>query len=928
MAPGFVMALSARILAGRLVKIWGVAGCLFAATGRGGETEKHWSFQPLTSAPVVANTAWARNPIDTFVAAEHSRGGLSPARPANPRSLIRRLTFNLTGLPPAPEEVERFVAASRNDPQAAILTLTDRLLATPAYGVRWARHWLDTVRYADYLREDPLGSNKAPLYELYEAWRYRDWVVDALNRDMPYDLFVRHQIAGDLMPSPDGKKVYPDGLIATSVLSFGFWENGCADKKKVVSDIVDDQIDVIGKAFLGLTLACARCHDHKFDPLTQEDYYGLAGMFYSSRVLKSVGKKGDHTVLLRTPLTTPDDHRQKKLALDKLNALKDALHQARSDLPTPARMLAWFDFEQNTRTTTLDNVGGYAGTLHGDAIIGDGKFGQGVCLDGDGDFVDGTAQPDFRVKTGTVTAWFRYDADIRSEGQIAGMPFHTARWTDPYYGLQAWISPDGTHLGAQANHNGARIQSIFPSSTQLDIGPDEWHHIAAVYDGRFVRLILDGKAAGYAADGGAPDGHIAYQGVPNFTIGTRNVVDSGNFFKGRLDDVKLFDAPLNLAQVRAAMQTPAPEEFALAFRNGTIPRSLAVASKKQRAHIALLRADLKQREESFQAEFPPEVPLAMAIQEGGTPDSLFPGFQDVPVHIGGRYDRLGKVVPRRMPVFLAGSNQPAITAGSGRRELALWVASKDNPLTARVIVNRIWQHHFGQGLVRTPNNLGVLGESPTHPRLLDWLARWFIDEGWSLKKLHRLIVTSATYQQSSQATPAVLERDADNRLLTRLPLRRLESEPIRDAMLAVAGNLDAERGGPAEAENSVPRRSLYIQTRRFDRNEYAMLFDCANPEQAVAQRTVSTTAPQALFLLNNAFVLQQSTAFASRLAAEVPTDGPARIQRAYALLFARPASLQELAVAVDFIAAAPNREQGWREYAQVLLASNEFFHVE
>ena len=621
-APGFVMALAARIPAARLLQLLIGAVGLFATAGRGGETERHWSFQPLASVPVVANNAWGRNPIDAFVAAEHAAHGLSPAHPATPRSFIRRLTFNLTGLPPTPQEVETYVNEARKDPQTAILSLTDRLLDTPAYGVRWARHWLDTVRYADYLREDPLGSNKAPLYELYEAWRYRDWVVDALNGDMPYDLFVRHQIAGDLMASPDGHEIYPEGLIATSVLSFGFWENGCADKKKVVSDIVDDQIDVIGKAFLGLTLACARCHDHKFDPLTQEDYYGLAGMFYSSRVLKSVGKKGDHTVLLRTPLTAPDDLQRKQQALDKLNALKDALYLAQSKLPTPARMVAWFDFEENTGTTTLDNVGGYAGTLHGNAMIGVGKFGHGVRLDGDGDFVDGTAQPDFRVKTGTVAAWFRYHADIRSEGQIAGMPFHATRWTDPYYGLQAWISPDGTHLGAQANHNGARIQSIFSSGTQLAIGPNEWHHIAAVYDGRFVRMFIDGNLAGYAVDGGPNHGHIDYQGVPNLTIGTRNVVDAGNFFKGDLDDVKLFDGPLNAAQVRAAMQTPSPEDFVVAFRNGTIPRSLAAALQTQRTHIARLRADIAEREETFQADFPPEVPLAMAIQEGTYPCTL------------------------------------------------------------------------------------------------------------------------------------------------------------------------------------------------------------------------------------------------------------------------------------------------------------------
>jgi hypothetical protein len=903
-----------------------VAVAFSAVSTRVASANDHWSYQPpaRTTPPAVPNADWVRNPIDAFVAAEHARRGLAPAAPTNARTLIRRLTFDLTGLPPTPEQVDRFVDESIRDPQTAISNLANRLLNSPEYGVRWARHWLDTVRYTDYLREDPLGVNKAPEYELYEAFRYRDWVVDALNADLPYDDFVRHQIAGDLLPNPNGDAMYPEGLIATTVLSFGFWENGCADKKKVVSDIVDDQIDVVGKAFLGLTLACARCHDHKFDPLTQEDYYGLAGIFYSSSILKSVGTKGGHTILLRTPLESPDYLERRQQALAELAAVEQEIAKVKSQLSVPAKMVAWFDFEENSKTTTADNVGGYVGTLHGDAVIGEGRFGHGVTLDGDGDFVDGTARPEFQVKRGTIMAWFRFDADTRGEGQIAGMPFHTTKWTEPYYALQAWISPDGKHLGSQANHDGTRIQTLYASHAGLGVGSGEWHHIAAVYDGRFARLFVDGRQVGAAIGGASNDGSIRYDGNPNLTIGTRNVIDVGNFFKGSVDEVKLFDGALNANQIRAAMKSPVPEEFAVAFRDGTISPSLA----KQQAKTARKITELKERARKMRAALPPEARLAMAIREGGTHDSLFPGCQDVPLHLRGRYDQLGEVVPRRMPQFLAGPDQPPITRGSGRQELAEWIASADNPLTARVIVNRVWQHHFGQGLVGTANNFGVLGDEPTHPELLNWLALWFIDEGWSLKKLHRLIVTSSTYQQSTWQQPDIVQRDADNHLLTRMPSRRLESEPIRDAMLAVAGRLDLTRGGPAEAENDVPRRSLYIQTRRFDRNEYAMLFDCANPEQSVAQRSVSTTAPQALFLLNNAFVKQQSRAVAARLAREVPEAGATRVQRAYELLFARPATDEELAIGEEFIAGAPNREQGWNEYAQLLLASNEFFYVE
>ncbi|GIS61318.1 MAG: hypothetical protein CM1200mP2_35430 [Planctomycetaceae bacterium] len=358
-------------------------------------------------------------------------------------------------------------------------------------------------------------------------------------------------------------------------------------------------------------------------------------------------------------------------------------------------------------------------------------------------------------------------------------------------------------------------------------------------------------------------------GSPSLTIGTRNVVDAGNFFKGQLDEIKLFDGPLNEAQVRAAMQSPVPREFAVAFRDGVLPASLAAQRAALRRNLTLLEDQARE----MRAQIPPEPRMAMAIREGGTPDSLFPGIQDVPKHNRGRYDRLGKVVPRRMPQFLAGMNQPVIAKGSGRRELAEWIASEDNPLTARVIVNRVWQHHFGKGLVGTTNNFGLLGAEPTHPELLDWLACWFIDNGWSLKKLHRLIVTSATYQQSSWQDRAIVRRDAANHMLTRMPSSRLESEPLRDAMLAVAGRLDHRRGGPAKGRNDVPRRSLYIQTRRFDRNDYAMLFDCANPEQVVAQRSVSITAPQALFLLNNTFVKQQAKALAARVSEEVQRAG-------------------------------------------------------
>lgn len=650
------------------------------------EPSDHWAFKRPAAVrpPTVANKEWPRNPIDAFIAAEHARHGLMPAAAVGKRAWIRRVTLDLTGLPPTPEEVAAFVAD--NSP-GGFTQVVDRLLGSPEYGVRWGRHWLDTVRYTDYLNADPLGKNKNPKFELYEAYRYRDWVVDALNADMPYDRFVEHQIAGDLLSSPHGRPVYPEGLIATTVLAIGFWENGCADKKKVVSDIVDDQIDLIGQAFLGLTLACARCHDHKFDPITQEDYYALAGIFYSSRVLKSVGVKGDHTVAARVPLVSPKYLAQRQRSLEQLAAAKKEIRALQGD-------------------------------LKGDA--------------------------DKRER-------------VKRERQLKALE-------------------------------------------------------------------------------------------------------------------------LRAAEIKRAML--------------------------------------------------PEPPLALAIQEGGVPDGLFPGIQDVPIHIRGSYTSLGKVVPRRIPEFMTDKRQPPIRSGSGRRELAKWVASANNPLTARVIVNRVWQHHFGRGLVGTTNNLGQRGDEPTHPELLDWLANWFIEHGWELKRLHRLIVTSATYRQSTRATARNVKLDPDNRFLARMPMRRLEAEPIRDAMLAVAGGLDRTKRGPARAGLHVVRRSLYVQTRRFTRNAYATLFDAANPEQCVERRAVSTTAPQALFLLNSEFVKRSARALAARLAKGVPADGPQRIQLAYRLLFSRPPSSAEISIAEQFLSQAPDRQTAWIDYAQLLLCSNEFFYVD
>jgi hypothetical protein len=638
-----------------------------------------WAFQPLLGErpPTANGPRSTRNEIDDFLADALRSRGITPAPPADRRSWIRRATFDLTGLPPSPVEVESFLADGSG---LAYDRVVDRLLASPAYGERWARHWLDVARYADYYDADP--KTRTASCELTEAWRYRDWVVDSFNHDLPFDGFIMHQIAGDLLPAPDGREVYPAGLIATTFLSNGVWDRGDADKEKIVSDMVDDNIDTVGKAFLGLTLGCARCHDHKFDPVSQEDYYALAGIFYSTHVLKDLGAKGAEYTMNRVPLVP-------------------------------------------------------------------------------------RAQVEAREK------------QLRSIAEI---------------------------------------------------------------------------------------------------------------------DAKL-----------AAVEKGA--------------RTSALGKK---------RAELIADRDRLKRALPAEQPLAMAVQEGGTPGGLFPGIQDVPVHIRGSYARLGPVVARRLPRFFAGEAQPPIRKGSGRRELARWVASARNPLTARVIVNRVWEWHFGEGLVRTPSNFGLLSEPPSHPRLLDWLAARFIEDGWSLKKLHRRMMLSAAYRRASIVGREELSRDPENRWLGRFSARRLDAEEIRDAMLCVSGRLDRTPGGPAADGIDTPRRSLYIQTARWDRSSFAMLFDAANPDASTEKRTSSTVAPQALLFLNHPFVLAQARHLADRLGAEIPGDEGARIERAYVLLFGRSARPEEVDVCRRFLVrpGRPRDEADWQGLAHVLLCSNEFIYVD
>lgn len=849
------------------------------------EHRKHWAFQKpaAVTPPQVRQQKLVRSAIDAFVLRRLEAEGLTPAPAAGRTAWLRRATFDLTGLPPTPEEIDAFVSDDSTD---AFETVVDRLLKSPAYGQRWARHWLDVARYADYHDFDPKA--RVAICETTEAWRYRDWVVDSLNRDLPYDQFIVHQIAGDQLPGPAGEEIYPDGLIATTFLSNGVWDRGDADKEKIISDMVDDNIGVIGKAFLGLTLDCARCHDHKFDPISTEDYYALAGMFYSSHILKDLGAKGGNYTVNRVPLLGPK-------ALARRAELQKQLGTALAKL---AEMDQKRRFEeliaggQRLVPTSFKSEAGATATIADDA---------GISVRGnltkDRYTIEAAVTDAVRVRFLRIEALPEADLAAGGPGRASDGNFVVTQ-------IRASFTPPGPDA-AEERRTG--LQPV-PMHGQVANLSYDAHPL------KFVSARADFEQKGFAADSVLNDEpKVGWAVAPQFGRPHIAVFDTG----------KAITIPANSRISVVIEHQYAPQHALGKFR-------LSVAESLPESPTTTEYRELKAASEKLQQQLADPVPLAMAVTDGGTRGGLFPGIQDVPVHIRGSYTRLGPVVPRRLPGFFVGDDQSPIEKGSGRRELANWIASSDNPMTARVIVNRVWHWHFGAGLVRTPNNFGMLSEPPSHPELLDWLATTFVEDGWSLKKLHRRIMLSSTYRQGSRISDETFDKDPENRLLGRFNARRLEAEAIRDAILSVSGQLDRTAGGPAGDDFTIHRRSLYVQRARWQRDSYAMLFDAANPDSSTAKRDTSTVAPQALLLLNHPWVHDQAQHLADRLAREFPQSHADRIDAAYRLLFGRVPKDEERKIAQQIVStgesARPGR--GWTNLAHVLLCANEFIYLD
>ena len=659
----------------------------------------HWSFQPIQEVPppVSESSANRLNEVDAFLQASLAEHNLHPAAAADRRTLLRRVTYDLTGLPPTAEEIHEFQTDDRPD---AFARVVDRLLAHPAYGEHWGRHWLDVARYAD---SNGLDENIAH----GNAWRYRDYVIAAWNADKPWNQFVTEQLAGDLLTAATPSERNTN-LIATGLLSIGPKVLAEPDKKKMEMDIIDEQLDTVGRAFLGLTLGCARCHDHKFDPLRIADYYALAGVFKSTHTMESLV---------------------------------------------------------------------------------------------------------------TIAKW----------------------------------------------------------------------HENPLADGEYDQRLAE--------------------------------------HEGKVKPLKQQEAEL-ITAANAKLQVELGE-------------GVALPAKPEEKYPDATKADLKKVRDELAAveKTRPQQPAAMGVKEA-TP-------VDLQVHLRGSHLALGETVPRKFPaVLFTGKTVAVASPTSGRLELANWLTASEQPLTSRVFVNRVWNWHFGRGLVPSTDNFGLLGEKPTHPALLDWLAANFVREGWSVKQLHRRLLNSAAYQRSGEVPLAERERDPENQWLARFAMRRLTAEEIRDSILAVSHGLDRQPGGPSlRTENRKHifdhtskddttyvhhRRSAYLPIVRNHLCDVFTLFDYADDSVSTSQRVSSTVSSQALFLLNSELLLDAAERVAALGLAAEGTDEE-RISAVYEQLLGRAPQPREVTRAVSFLreieAKSAAKRDGWRLLAQSLLMSNEFLYV-
>lgn len=836
------------------------------------QTRQWWSFQPLPD----VDRRLTPTDIDQFLLAAAEARGMHPADTADRRTLIRRATYDLTGLPPSPDEVDAFLS---DESPEAFETVIDRLLQSPQYGIHWGRHWLDVVRYADTAGEN----TDRPLPH---AWRYRNWVLNAWNQDLPFDEFTRMQICGDLIAADRPAEQFRDGIVATGYLAiarrFGH------DIDKDVHLMHEDVIDNLGRNFLGLTLGCARCHDHKFDPVTMADYYALYGIFSSTQFsFPGCEPKGQPRDLI--PL----------LPEAEVRALQSRYEAELAEYTLKSA-------EADQQQTQLRQLAASATTILAQAAVPEGE----------------------RIP-------------IRSDGESLALTVDL-RQGDV---LQLVVSPNGSH--------GADSTQIDWTLSLVDNPTQHWQSTDLVADFPSDAPLRSNHGAAWC--------FLDVTEGPEFLRERKSGIEGRSSLNGWSTDdtpsvfVNAADEPVSVwttLPARSLFVHPGPNrEVALAWvcpEHGRYSMQGFVADAHPAGgdgvafrieHIAAANYGARLVELGHQASpvlhprpEPPQMPVAYAVREGEP--------HNVRLQQRGDPEQPGDEVHRRwLQVF--GGAEVTEGDGSGRRALAEWVT--DQPLFARVIVNRIWQWHFGRGIAATPNDLGFRGEPPTHPELLDRLAAEFQANGFRMKPLHRLLMQTEAYRRDSAVPAAEFERDPDNRWYARFSRRRLTAEELRDSLLAASRQLEysiAEshpfppesswtftQHDPFTAIYSTNHRSTFLMVQRQRRHPYLALFDGADPNASTPVRGTTTVPTQALYFLNDPFFHEQSAAFAARVLSESGED--AWVRAAFDRLFQREPTHDEFEIAQRFLDEYPGSvEERCAALARILLASNEFLYVD
>ncbi len=754
-----------------------------------------WSLQPVRkpSLPAVRNRSWPKVPMDYFVLSRLEEKGLAPVRAAEKRTWIRRLTYDLTGLPPTPEEVDAF---SKDGAPNARARVVERLLASPRYGERWGRHWLDVARYSDdllnTLKEDPLPN----------AFRYRDWVIKAFNDDLPYNQFVKAQIAGDFLEGDKSKWV--GGL--------GFYN--------LTPNLQDDRVDVTTRGFLGLTAACAQCHDHKFDPIPTKDYYALQGIFESTEL--------DEYPL--APKEVVEKYQKQQKLVDEQGSRIDEFLDAQSTQLSEILASRASHYLMATRKVL------WGQKLSSEAVA-----------------------KDERLDRETLDRWLKHIQKTSREH-----PFLND-W-DALVKREAPLE----ELRVEAEKFQDLLLSVIREKKTIDQ----------------KNLILTGGSQEFEV---LSKVNLASLERDRYALWV-------DFFQGRL-------------RMEGSRER---ERGVLHYRKKEVERFL---QGEWKSHLEGMQTRL----EELKRVLPEKYPFVRTIKDVAKPANL-------KVYIRGNKETQGEEAPRAFLSVLCGGNPVPFIKGSGRLELAEAIADPKNPLTARVMVNRIWQHHFGTGLVATASNFGHLGERPSNPELLDYLAARFVEQGWSVKAIHREILLSATYALTAESSEKNSLADSNNQLLWRANRRKLDAEALRDSLLFVSGKLDLTMGGePIRlSEKKNVRRTVYGFVSRAKLDGTLSLFDFPDPNFTSEGRIGTDTPLQRLFFLNSEFVIDQAKALISRVEAMPSGSTDTKIRQVYRLLFQREPRRDEVQAGLKFLESGQNK---WPLYAQALMSSNEFILV-